>query len=1394
MEYRILQTRLPGATIMVVFSGLAFNTIISGLRPFTQYQYQVFARNSAGNVTSISTTNTTLPAPPTFIAAPMVMVQSSSEILVSWEPPAELNGMFVGYQLYRNGVAIFQTYTSSLTFMDSNLSPFTEYEYVVEVCSSGGCVNSSSVTNVTLEALPGMVGGLTISDITPRSIRLTWSPPGTPNGIITEYVLTQVTPTSLEVFRGAAAFSALAADLVPYMVYSFNLMVCNGAGCVTTDSVQNRTLETDPEQIDSPRLRNLTSTSVAIEWSAPRVENGLITTYILRRGNNSFPGLSRVIFQGLAFSFNDVSLVADTLYFYTVTAVNGGGSVTSNQSFFQTVPDLAEGIRPPTLRVQGPTSIHVQWFAPDLANGDISAYRLFVNGNLEFTGIAFEFTVMNLQPFTSYSVFVEVCNQAGCASSTTVSNTTEQAIPQGVSPPTLTVLGPRQITVAWVPPTQPNGIITQYQIQRRIPGDIFSLSLQHVGGPDVLMFPNSGLTPFTTYEYRLRITNGAGSVFSEWTSAQTSEDIPTGVAIPMFRSSDISARNVTAAWTPPTSPNGVITSYLLEYRIAIDPVTFGPGEIITGATLPANVMVATVGNLQPVTSYEFRIVANNGAGRGESLFELVTTGEDVPEGIQEVLVDQRTGFSLTLSWNQPTAPHGTIREYILLLDGVMVYRGIPPTTITGLTPFTSYSIQLAACTSAGCGFGIEQYITTAETAPLGQGQPSLMVSEEGAVLVTWNPPLQPNGIILQYQVLRYEDGIVTIVNVTSNVLVRRFVDSDVRPARSYSYAVRVINAVGQTDSTYNNISTPEAAPGGVTPPTLTPLSSFAMQVSWLPPMQPNGQIIRYEVFRTSTSAANVSVFSHPSDRGFSDVDLLPFTEYSYTVLVCTAAGCTLSQPATERTLEATPTNISRPVLVSLSFSSISLSWSVPASPNGIIIMYNIDVFPSGITLAISGSETRLHRNITGLLPFTNYVVTVEACNSVGCVAGNSSVRTDEHIPQVSLPPTVTVLNATALSVVWAQPAPPNGIIIRYELRRDGTSVFNGTRTSFIDYPLTPREVYSYTVQSFTVVGGSEQSRPSDSVTTPSDTPQDILPPSLTATGPTSVFANWSEPLLPNGVIQRYILLQNGSNIHDMLGFQLAVIGLLPFTTYSYQIMACTTTCNSSTAALVTTLEAPPQGLAAPALSEGSEQSVTITWSPPSNLNGIITRYEVWRRMDSTSSAVQVFSGLELSYTDTDTSLRPDTSYEYSIIAFNSAGNTASNSTGIRLAEAPPTSVAPPIIDSITATSLDVTVTPPSMPNGILVAYRLLINGSLYQNITPPAAAFRVTSLSPFTVYEFVLEACTSAGCTPSASVTARTGEAPPTGLVPPAASVIQEQSSIEVSWQPPAATNGIILR
>ncbi len=1402
VEYRILQhqgaSTSSGEPPAVVFAGLSLQTTISDLNPFTTYSFQVVAENGAGNTTSLPTTVTTLQAPPTPVDPPSVIVLSEGEVSVSWTPPDELNGELFGYQVYRNGIPILVELTTALMIVEQDLRPFTQYEYFVQVCASGGCANSTSVSNTTFEALPEMVFDVTVSSIQPRSLILTWQEPASPNGVITEYIV--LLNTDSEVFRGLD-FTVSLTNLVPFTNYSFFLMACNGAGCVSSDQVNAQTLETDPEGLDVPQLRNLSSTSVAIEWTPPALPNGEISSYILRRGNDSFPNISRIIFQGLSFSFNDLNLAADTLYFYTIEAVNGGGSTRSAPSQFRTVPDLAEGIRPPVLEVRGARDIGVTWSPPESANGVISAYRLYIDNTEVFSGLLLQYNATNLTPFTVYVFFVEVCNQAGCASSISATAQTQDAPAEGVTPPTLTVLGPTSINVSWTTPTAPNGIITSYQIRRRTM--LVDITVQHFGPANILSFTNFGLLPFTSYEYLVGVTNGAGLVLSEWVSAQTTEDLPVGLTPPRFEFADIFSRNVTATWAPPTSPNGVLLRYILEYRLEIDPITFGPGEVVVAAEVSANVITATALGLLPVTGYEFRVVAVNSAGNGVGPFEEVTTGEDIPEQILPIIVEQRTGSSLGLSWNPPLVPNGIVREYMLLLNGETVYRDSALMfTITRLQPFTGYSLQLGACTGAGCGFGSIQSITTAEIAPSGQDGPALSVLDSGSVLVSWIPPSQPNGIITQYDILRRVNTVPPTATAevvrTNSASFLSYMDTQVRPAQNYQYSIRAINSVGRTESEFRNITTPEDAPQGLTPPILTTINATTIQVSWLPPVQPNGVITMYQAFRRSPgSSTNESVFSNSTNRGFTDSDLLPFTEYTYFIQACTAAGCSSSLSTSITTVESSPLGLFPPLLTPLSNSIISIEWMAPSNPNGIIILYNITVLPIRLNIILrEGNEDALNVNVTNLRPFTTYNVTLSACNTAGCAFSSGLVQTLQSLPEFINPPQIQALNATALRILWSEPARPNGIIVMYELRRNGSLVFSGDGVVFVDADLLPREFYSYTVQAYTIIGGGEESAPPSVSQTPSDTPQDVFAPSLLATSSSSILVMWREPDVPNGIIQRYILFLDGVSVfedEDASTFETELTGLSPFTSYDVQLMVCTTTCGTSPIASALTLEAPPENQPAPTLS-AANQIVNISWSEPSIPNGIVVRYELERRQvtDPPSTYILIISGSALSFSDED-GISPAMSYEYRVTAFNGVGNTTSDTNSVTLPEAPPQGVRPPAIAGFNATSKTVLFIPPDTPNGVVTAYRLFLNGTLVEEVSPSRSQLVLSDLSAFTVYEIYIEACTQAGCTRGLSLFQRTGEAPPLGLAPPVG-VAQSARTIVVSWTPPQTPNGIIVK
>ena len=61
--------------------------------------------------------------------------------------------------------------------------------------------------------------------------------------------------------------------------------------------------------------------------------------------------------------------------------------------------------------------------------------------------------------------------------------------------------------------------------------------------------------------------------------------------------------------------------------------------------------------------------------------------------------------TLIVEWEPPSSPEGIITTYMVTYNDVTVDTNNNDTnyTITGLDPYTNYSITVLACTSNGCG-------------------------------------------------------------------------------------------------------------------------------------------------------------------------------------------------------------------------------------------------------------------------------------------------------------------------------------------------------------------------------------------------------------------------------------------------------------------------------------------------------------------------------------------------------------------------------------------------------------------------------------------------------------------------------------------------------------------
>lgn len=1368
----------------------AFNYTVTGLSPSTQYGFEVVAQNGGGSVSSGFTTLATDEAPPTLVLPPDAHTMSSSSIQVEWEEPLEPNGVITEYIIFRNDSTVVYSGTGFNT-LDTGLAPFTTYSYTLQACTSGGCTNSTKANNRTFEAPPEGFTNLMITGIQAYLVNLSWAEPSSPNGIISKY---DVSFTNGTLIASGLFLSIIVEDLSPFTNYSFVVTVYNNEFHLDSNSVTVVTLEIPPTDLSPPSVKYLSSMEVEISWQPPSAPNGIIIAYILSRDGVA-------VFNGSDLSYDDSGLQGDTSYMYTVEAINSAGSVISPPLAIQTQADLPSGVGTPIATVLNSSAIYIEWGEPESDNGDISEYKLFVNDEEVVSGLLFNITLSDLTPYTNYTMYIQVCNQVGCASSKSVTKTTDEELPVGLSEPVVTGVTPTTISLSWSPPTMPNGLITDYRIIRRETNKPFLILVQYSGTGDVTTFTNEGLSPYTSYEYQVVAYNSKGQIESGWTEVTTLEALPTGMAPPTFP--NVQSTYVVVSWGEPTNPNGNLTQYDVSYRPLL-------GDLVLHQSLSASTTQTNVTGLEPFTIYEFQIEVYNSAGTAVSDFADTQTLEGAPEGIGNIIIVTKTSESVTVMWAEPLKPNGIISEYILYLNGVEEYRDTPKMAfIDRLKPFTSYSILLEACTSVACTQGEIQGFTTEESDPIGQPSPELTLIGSRAVSIEWGFPIQSNGLITSYEIFRSEvpeplvDNATVdamLIHTTYDVSNRVYNDTGLTPDTGYVYAVQANNSIGFSLSSFEYIQTPQAAPELVQGPSLEVLGTSSIGMTWDPPIQKNGELTQYQIYRTPLGVDSTIKVYTGLNREFTDTGLKPYTQYSYIVEACTIAGCTNSTSTNATTDESIPESILEPELQAISSSSISVKWTEPSIPNGELVSYIVNVI-SPVILNTTQAPGVFEASITSLEPFTVYTVTVQACTMVGCVTSNSSsVMTLESTPMFQGAPTVLALSPSSVSVSWSAPSKPNGIIINYILRRNDTIVENNLTTSFTDTGLLPNQKYSYDVQSFTSVGGGDRSAV-NTVTTHADTPEGVSPPTLTPLDSNTILAEWTVPSVTNGVIQKYILYVNESVRYEDIALGVVVSDLAVFTTYSFRVEACTTTCGSSGYSYSTTKEAVPMGQGSPTLSLSSNESVLISWSPPTSPNGIITSYSIDRARiiaGELGSVIQLVTNIPATiqqYIDDDTSLAPATTYSYRLTASNSAGSVTSNFSTITLPDGAPQNLSAPNLVSKTATSFTVMVNPPLVSNGVLTEYTLFGDNLFPMKASPGTQVdpvlFTHSDLEPYTTYRVYAEVCTVGGCVLGPATNIQTNESTPSGLLSPFVTV-QSPRRLLIEWSPPTHPNGVI--
>ncbi|KAL0969312.1 hypothetical protein UPYG_G00225390 [Umbra pygmaea] len=1319
---------------------------------------------------------------------------------------------------------IYSGLANRYSYTDTDLEPYTTYEYRVSAWNSYGRGSSNVTTVRTSEDVPWGMAPPHWSRLGDRNdvIQLHWKAPTKPNGYSSQYVVLR---DGRERFRGTEMSFTDVGGILPFQEYQYQVRACNSAGCTDSPQVLAVTVQGVPEEVVAPLVTALGPGSVRLSWTRPTKANGIIRHYhIILTGSGRIHTHTHL--DG-PLQYTVTGLEPYTNYSFVLEACTTVGCGTSQPSTGRTLQGPPGGVwSSPRHVVLNSTAVELYWDQPLQTNGLLSHYRLLRDGVTVFTGDSRDnnYTDTKLQPNTRYVYVLEASTGGGHGLSGRHVIQTPVSSPLEIPPPhNVSVSGPHSLFVSWKRPGVFNaGLPLSYNI---LLNPESSMSVIRAVGQDQF-FNVSGLDPYTQYHLRVQACQPEGCGVGQGVYVHTSEAPPKDLAPPTVTA--VEARVFLVTWTRPSRPNGLITSYFIHRR------PMGTEEDLL-VFIWSNGMLEFIDAsdaLEPFREYQYKVHAHNSQGSTHSEWASGLTMEEEPEDMVQPIVTPTGAYSVQVKWTQPGRPNGRISQYRLcyrkhskdptLNTSTVLALTVPGSTLQasvfGLEPFSVYSVRVEALNGAGSVPSPWVSVRTLEASPAGLANFSVEQREQGrALLLSWAPPDSPNGVITSYNI--YSEG-----NLEFSGLSRHFLFRRLEPFSLYTLLLEACTSAGCTQTPPQSVTTAAAPPGSQTAPVLTSIGPHSVELTWTPPIQPNGPIEEYfllgrslnegrersneeetsstkVLFRKSSSQA--SSFSH------NVTGLRPWTQYQFSIRVQNPAGHTDSPWVTVKTKQAPPRGLKPPSVVHIEGNpyELLLSWAPPQEGNGVLLSYRIQ--RDSIIFPFSFDPSVLSYTDQDLSAFSSYSYAVTACTAEGCVTSpETHVKTLEAPPAAVDPPSMTNITSHSINVSWPVPLIQNGEVIQYVLEANGEEVYRGREMSVVMSELRPHTVYRLFLLACTN-GGCTASAPT-LVQTLEARPDGLNPPSLKVTGPESLEITWGPPDHPNGIVTGYELRRDGQVIYVGTETRYHDFTLLPSVEYGYTVTANNSQGGvTSATAKARTHPSAPSGVGPPTLQPLTPHQVRVTWGPPARPNGVIIRYTVYMRdpaMASTHSFL--YDPAHTSFTEHSTILQgltPYHRYEVRVEVCTDLGCASSDWASVLTLEAPPTGQNAPLLELQRDTRGLQTVfllswSPPAQPNGRILLYEVFRRPG--QNHDVPGGAEVLVcrnastmchdaGLTPYTEYHYQVWAVNSAGRSGSPWTNGKTGPAPPEGVGPPTFLRILATSAV-VFILPPTRPNGIV--
>ncbi|GAA6109143.1 protein sidekick-1 isoform X5 [Tachysurus ichikawai] len=1093
-----------------------------------------------------------LPHSPRNLQASLNATDSRS-VHLSWMRPFDGNSPLLHYivELSENN-SPWRVYLANVdptltTAEVTGLTPARTYQFRVCAVNQVGKGQYSGETNRLMlreEPPSAPPKNIVASGRTNQSIMVQWQPPPESqlNGVLRGYVLRyrlaglpgeyqQQNITSPDINY------CLITELIIWTQYEIQVAAYTGAGLgVFSQPVVEYTLQgvpTAPPQ--DVEVVAVNSTTIKFTWNPPPQQfiNGINQGYKLMAWPEHSPEASTVVtitpdYHGTRHQGYITGLKKFTWYLTSVLCfTTPGNGPRSSPKLIQTHEDIPGPVGRLSFTEILDTSLRVSWEEPVEKNGIITGYLLSweAQGQKEsrvertMSNTTLEYKVTGLTSLTTYTLEVAAMTGAGMGtlSSSTISSGVPPELPGPPSNLQISKISPRSATLKFRAGDDGKTSISKWIVEGQVGStgeeEEWKVLYEKENDPEAQVLEVPNLTPFTHYRFRMRQMNVVGS--SE--ASEPSRVIQTLQAPPDVAPGSVSVRTAseTSVWLrwvplPETEYNGNPES--VGYRVRVWRAN-QPGDASTKVVNDKLEREITLEGLEEWTEYLFQIQAFNSIGPGPWSEPVKgRTRESVPSGAPEnVTAEAVSSTRILVTWGPVPDPqqNGNILGYKVLYrendsgsePQVQLVKGnlTQSVLLRNLRKYVLYEIQVLAFTRIGDG-QISSPAVLERTKDDVPGPPMRLVFPEvrlSEVRVVWQPPVDPNGIILGYQVAyRLDSGDpnkFTTVEVGTDTT--QFTASGLLTESAYIFRISAKTQQGWGTAAQAVVITTEIRERPQPPLQLRvpqdQVQSRQLKLDWVPggdgssPVRyftlqlrqlPDGDWIKHSssISHNSTSyvvqctifliyfssilfncqaKSTVKTVSNPSLTEFELTQLQKYQRYEIVMTAYNIIGeSPASAPVEVFVGEAAPSVAPQNIQVNtVSSTQLEVQWEPPPveTQNGIIQGYKIHYWETDNQnetekvkiLFLPETSVRL-KNLTS---YTYYMVKLSAFNAAGDgpLSEPRRGRTLQSAPSAPSFITFSEITSTTLNVSWGFPVSPNGVVEGYRVVYEPTAPIQG---------------------------------------------------------------------------------------------------------------------------------------------------------------------------------------------------------------------------------------------------------------------------------------------------------------------------------------------------------------